>query len=483
MDNLKTTYYTHRLVARVTIEAETPLAVGSGEKDITTDALVIKDFNGLPYIPGTAIAGILRHAIGEKTAKEFFGKHEEKSENCRGSEIIFSEAKMIGSNGKVIDGLQSIDFDNDPFYAKFKELPIRQHAKITDKGITAKGGKFDEQVVYQGTRFVFEIEMVSENQEDNSQKKNTPKKKNEFLDVLRVLNSQTLRIGSGTRCGFGKIKVKNIVKREFDLINNSKDLDDYINKSSDLSQPFDGEIFNEKTSSDKWTTYELVLQPEDFFLFGSGFGDDEVDMTPVKEESIEWDENDKPVFTKNGKDEFTRRILIPATSLKGAVAHRTAYHYNRLKQRFIDVDSPNQKPKVGNESEVIRALFGYESQDDRVQKRGNVIFNDIIQDILPEKILNHVSIDRFTGGAIDSALFDEKTTFGNGKSFKTEIMVEKAAFNEDIFFKEAFECSLKDIIDGLLPLGGGVNRGNGCFGGSVKEVNGTFNHKREVEKW
>ena len=448
------TTYTHRLVARVTIESQTPLAVGSGEKDITTDALVIKDFNGLPYIPGTAIAGILRHAIGEKTAKEFFGKHEEKSENSRGSEIIFSEAKMIGSDGKVIDGLHSIDFENNPFYAKFKELPIRQHAKITDKGITAKGGKFDEQVVYQGTRFDFEIEMVSE---DNGKDK-SPKKLDDFLCVLRELNSQTLRIGSGTRCGFGKIKVKNIVWRKFDL-SNPNDLKDYINKSSDLSQPFSGDKFVEETSSDKWTTYELILQPEDFFLFGSGFGDDEVDMTPVKEETIDWDENDKPVFTKNNNDEFTKFVLIPATSLKGAIAHRTAYHYNRLKQRYVDGSNPDKTPKVGSESEVVRALFGYESQDERVQKRGSVIFNDVIQYILPDKILNHVSIDRFTGGAIDSALFDEKTTFGNGKSFKTEILVEKAAFNEDAAFKEAFETALKDIIDGLLPLGGGVNRG------------------------
>ena len=472
------TTYTHRLVARVTIEAATPLAVGSGEKDITTDALVIKDFNGLPYIPGTAIAGILRHAIGEKTAKEFFGKHEVNSENSRGSEIIFSEAKMIGSDGNVIDGLQSIDFGNDPFYAKFKELPIRQHAKITDKGITAKGGKFDEQVVYQGTRFVFEIEMVSE----NNDKDNSPKKLDDFINVLRELNTHTLRIGSGTRCGFGKIKVKNIVWRKFDLTN-PNDFKDYINKSSDLRQPFNGETFDEETSTEKWTTYELVLQPEDFFLFGSGFGDDEVDMTPVKEEAIDWDENEKPVFTKNDDGQTTKCVLIPATSLKGAIAHRTAYHYNRLKQRFVDVDNPDETPKVGNESEVIRALFGYESQDERVQKRGSVIFNDVIQYILPDKILNHVSIDRFTGGAIDSALFDEKTTFGNGKSFKTEIMVEKAAFKEDKDYKEAFECALKDIIDGLLPLGGGVNRGNGCFGGSVKEVNGMFNHKREVAKW
>jgi hypothetical protein len=30
---------------------------------------------------------------------------------------------------------------------------------------------------------------------------------------------------------------------------------------------------------------------------------------------------------------------------------------------------------------------------------------------------------------------------------------------------EAFERSMKDVCEGLLPLGGGVNRGNGYFSG------------------
>ena len=475
MKRINQSKYAHRLLARFVIEAETPLAVGSGEKDILTDALVATDVNELPYIPGTAIAGVMRHAIGEERAKEFFGKHVENSKDCQGSEIIFSEAKMIGSDGKVVDGLKTIDFDKDPFYAKFKELPIRQHAKITDKGVTASGGKFDEQVVYQGTRFVFEIEMVSED------KDGAPKKLDDFLDVLRELNSQTLRIGSGTRSGFGKIAVKKVVWRKLDLTN-SADLECYLNKSSDLSQPFEGDVFDEAADSDKWVTYELMLQPEDFFLFGSGFGDEDVDMTPVKEEAIGWDENGKPHFKKNDNGD-TSCVLIPATSLKGAIAHRTAYHYNRLKERYVDGSDLDKTPKAGRESEVIRELFGYESQDEKFQKRGNVIFDDIIQCSLPEKVLNHVSIDRFTGGAIESALFDEKVLFGNGKSFTTKIMVDKTALDKDPDYRIAFECALKDLVDGTLPLGGGVNRGNGCFGGSVKEIDGTFKHNRVIESW
>ena len=48
--------YRYRQIARVTFEITTPLAVGSGNKDITTDSVVMKDVNELPYIPGTTLA-------------------------------------------------------------------------------------------------------------------------------------------------------------------------------------------------------------------------------------------------------------------------------------------------------------------------------------------------------------------------------------------------------------------------------------------
>ena len=34
---------------------------------------------------------------------------------------------------------------------------------------------------------------------------------------------------------------------------------------------------------------------------------------------------------------------------------------------------------------------------------------------------------------------------------------------------EAFETALTDLCKGYLPLGGGVNRGNGTFKGSLKK--------------
>jgi hypothetical protein len=101
------------------------------------------------------------------------------------------------------------------------------------------------------------------------------------------------------------------------------------------------------------------------------------------------------------------------------------------------------------------------------QQRGNVIFSDIIEEKnIKHKLLNHVAIDRFTGGTIDGALYSEEVMYGNGQEFTFTIMVENHAI-EDSNVRVAFEDTLKDICNGMLPLGGGVNRGHGAFSGDI----------------
>lgn len=479
------TEYTYRFLARIIVEAETPIAVGSGDKDIVTDSLVAKDVNGLPYIPGTSIAGVIRHAIGEEKAKAFFGYQEtEQSDNGMGSEIIFTDAKMIGKDGIVVDGLQNIDFSTN-FYDRFQALPIRQHARINHKGVTENAGKFDEQVVYKGTRFCFEIEMLAKDEGNIDN----------FYLAINQLYGNTFRIGSGTRSGFGKLKIVSCETATLNLTE-PNDLALYMDKDSSLSQTWRGYTKRDKATYENsdYCTYHLTLYPDDFFLFGSGFGDDEADMTPVKEDIIEWDNDDKPLFKTNC-------ILVPATSIKGALAHRTAYYYNQNSHIYADKISNEEAVKhVGKNNEAVKALFGSEGdkpENDETgkisnnkilenQKRGNVIFNDIIEDNeeCKDKILNHVAIDRFTGGAMDGALFTEKTTYGKGQSFSTDIVIDnKSAGNSPIDQEivEAFESALTDMVTGMLPLGGGVNRGNGTFSGEITK-NGKPFPKQEEKK-
>ena len=56
----------YRFLARLIIEAKSPINIGSGNKGVKSNSNVLRDLNGLPYIPGTTLAGLLRHTVGEK---------------------------------------------------------------------------------------------------------------------------------------------------------------------------------------------------------------------------------------------------------------------------------------------------------------------------------------------------------------------------------------------------------------------------------
>ena len=445
----------YRFFARIIIEAKTPLNIGSGNKGIKSDSLVLRDVNGLPFIPGTTIAGLLRHTLGDD-ADKYMGSQE------MGSPLIITEAKMLDSDGTVLDGILSQEKLNNSFLVNFRQLPIRQHTKIGNRGATLQGGKFDEEIVLKGTRFCFEMEMLSDKDDDT-----------QFKNILNTLNSDTFRIGSGSRSGFGDIEVVGS-QCQFKKINleNPEQKDWYLRKSSSLAEEWqDVETIKlNKTKMEGWTTYDIMLNPIGFMLFGSGFGNDKADMTFVRESFVDW--STIPAMVKD-RDQV---ILIPASSVKGALSHRLAFHYNKLKRIFAD-DLPEGKKIedfVGKNNGAVKAVFGSEGEkgsDGKIQnkQRGNVLMSDIIQEAtVSSKILNHVSIDRFTGGAIDGALFNEETLYAKGQSFNLNLIVNNNAF-EDKNIQTAFEESLRDLCSGMLPLGGGVNRGNGCFKGTIQK--------------
>lgn len=443
--------YSHRYLACFIIEAETPIAVGSGEKDMETDSLVALDVNGLPYLPGTTIAGVVRSMFDAVDNNPLWGYQEKK--DGHGSEIIFSEGRILNSKGEVMDGLRDNSVFDDDILKHYAYLPIRQHVRISSKGVADNAGKFDEQVVYAGTRFCFELEMVSDGEN-----------KDKFDELINAVRMETFRLGGGSRKGFGKIKVVFVKTADIDLRDKAQ-ADLYLKKSSNLKDC--NEWWNGQTNqcetdaiaTDKFVTYHIELHPQDFIFFGSGLADEngDADMTTVKAKRIHWDSDGCGRMQED-------LILIPASALKGALRHRVAYNFNKIKQNFIDTkegipDTP--------QNEAVKALFGFA---DTVQQCGKVLFSDIIED--PKKqgkaaqthLFNHVAIDRFTGGTINGALFTEQADYVAGQTYETDILVSKEALTApDI--KAAWEKTLDDLCGGLLPLGGSTNRGHGIFTG------------------
>ena len=153
-------------------------------------------------------------------------------------------------------------------------------------------------------------------------------------------------------------------------------------------------------------------------------------------------------------------FVIPATSIKGALSHRFCYHWN--KRMGYTYGHPNAL--TGEKNPAVRTLFGTAQEG---MSRGRVIISDVmIKDGVKEYVNSHLSVDRFTGSAMAGALFYEKNIYANGITLEIPIAVEESALTDDNIVN-AFEDALKDICCGLLPLGGGVNRGNGVFSGKL----------------
>lgn len=461
-----------RFLARVIIEAASPLQIGSGEKNIKTDSLVLRDVNGLPFIPGTTIAGLIKHSLDKTLGERLLGSQKE------GSPLVITEARMLNDKGKVMDGIinrNTVDNDTKEFLASYDQLPIRQHVRISHRGTAEDKGKFDEEIVLKGTRFCFEMEMASSEGNDAAA----------FKLLLTTIQNPVFRIGAGSRSGFGKIKVVKCLFKQLDLTDETSK-ESYLSKSSSLAAEWKGWADAEdckaeidESACEGWTAYKLKLQPEDLVLFGSGFGDEKgnADMTYVKESYISW--TDTETGMKAERIVREKVLLIPASSVKGALAHRTAFYYNKLSEAVIEADGSLRNGKTikevtGKNNAAVKSIFGSEGEKDEDTKkmvgkqRGNILISDVIEvkENTSPKILNHVSIDRFTGGAIDGALFTEETLYAKGQDITIDILVNNDAFiDKDV--RPAFESALKDITTGMLPLGGGVNRGNGCFTGNV----------------
>ena len=423
--------YNFRYVAQVTIEAVAPLRTASGKSNIFIDSPVLKDWNGLPMILGSSIAGALRHSFNEPFAKKYFGFEKEKADIGFGSRVIVSNAHLCDENGEVH---QELELQQSPFLEKYSNLPVREHTAINNKGFAKNKSKFDEEVVFSGSRFKFELEFLSDNEQESLKA---------WQNILSRLSDPLFRLGGGSTKGFGEFKIVECLESNYEMGNN------YHEKPSDLNTKAGKKIT--LTSQSKPLKYTIELVPENFFIFGAGFGDDEVDDVVVTEEVVEW---------KNEKGKFGgKKVLFPASSLKGALSHRVAFHYNRLTKTFADeVDDISKY--IGTNNQAVATIFGAEKGHIN-EGKGKALFSDMYQnyDENKIKIFDHVKIDRFTGGAMEGALFNEKV-ISNSELWKIEITLSDKI---DGKIKEAFEATLDDLAKGWLPMGGKVNRGHGVF--------------------
>ncbi len=444
----------YRKIIRIDWEAVTPIYISSGRSGLLRDSLVQKDYLGLPMIPGTALAGVIRHEMQRQgmqsdSMNAWWGSSGSRDTEGQGSLIMVSSAYLIGNANRVCES-QSEEVNQ--IAQLFENLPVRDHVRIDVRGTAEKGGKYDHEIVHKGCRWRSEIEIRGEDMEQiNTQ----------WQAMVTAITSPLFRIGQGTRNGYGHIVV--IACDEHDLIVTD---DQYINWSSSLNEQIpSGKLATTPKQDSEMKSYLLDLSSSTptLFHFGAGYADAQVDAVPVTEHSINYIE---------GRIQLSKcaEVLIPGSSVKGALRHRTVYHMLKGQEKFAE--STEDYVKLLTE---VDALFGRASSDDAESSHiGSVIIDDVYcRGLQAEKILNHVQIDRFTGGAKDGALYSEKVAvLPPGESIQIRIQIA----HMDKIPKEqleAFESAMTDITTGLLPLGGLVTRGHGIFTGTLETLTAT----------
>lgn len=449
-----------RYIARVVIHFMTPFIIGGGREDLFADQIFIEDMNGLPTLPGSSIAGAIRSRF--RRMSEFASREDsifgyQRGSSGEGSRLTVSWACIHDKDDVPVEGLiSSRKITGDPVLCNAIAGMVRDHVRIGHHG--AAEGKFDERCVSAGHRFTFELMLEG----DRSDKK-------AWDAILGIISSGIMRLGGKTRRGLGKFEVHSLQERAFDLAS-ATDFESFADHPVSLTEKSEV-LGDEKKDFYRKEPVEigdilmtLSLKPQDFWLIGGGPGD-VIDITPVVASRIIW--------PAGGKGEERRdEVYLPGTAVKGPLAHRVAYYLNAFNKRYADEIRPDEHMNcVGSGSEAVAELFGLAKDEANLGRPGRVFIDDLFLGTLGDsrqKILNHVSIDRFTGGArtMSGALYTESPICDREEISLIIGISEYKDLSEDA--KKALCFALRDLAEEQLAIGSGTTRGNGYF--KVKDI-------------
>lgn len=193
-----------RLIFRGTIEAVTPLHIGSGKPELElgeVDMPIIKDANNQPYIPGSSMKGRTRSEAERLLRKEgVWVCSPPDTRNMCGSKKNNPEefclcCKIFGTAGNI--SVASKTRFRDAYPTKKVETLMQRTGTAIDRQTetVSRGALYSIEAVPPGT--VFDFEIVAENLTDEELK----------LLLASVKSVEHSALGGASSRGFGKVKI------------------------------------------------------------------------------------------------------------------------------------------------------------------------------------------------------------------------------------------------------------------------------------
>lgn len=435
-------------IYRIEFQLVSPMAIGSGDGSVS-DKDIIVDGRGVPYIPGSSIAGVCRGVLenGDTSEgiKEVLGyveiaKDSNDKVSAKDSNIIFYDACLFWKDAE--------DSTREKLQSKIRQyMSIRDSVALDDYKTADKGKKFDMQVLEPCDSFYFVtyIEQSFFDEKDQNLAE-------VFADLFQ---KNLLRFGAKTMRGYGQIACREIKEVCFDFREGSSseygkswaDFDMFNEdcwKDSAAINNLNVDNANEEKVNSRSITLELKLK--------SGIS--------IRKYTTKVAEENK---TAPDYEQLTIRagdVVIPGTSWAGAFRH----HMLLLSGKNIDT-----------KDDIWRNCFGYVDSD-KSKSKSKIQFSESrikVRDsegdpdgAIP-KVISRNAINRFTGGTVDGALYTEKTYFGGTTTLTIGLAKEYTMPDE---LKKALAATITDLHYGFLSIGGGTAIGRGLF--EISKING-----------
>lgn len=388
----------YRYYIKGNLELLSPLIIASGEDEFA-DLQLIRDWDGNIIISGTTLAGNIRHLLQEKIKdKKLIDRYLGTDDETSGHSLVsFFDASTIDVNTDIRDG---VELDNLTKTAKDKS-------------------KYDYEIINTGSTFELRIKALSRESSDNKIIEAI------LSEIIALLEKSELRIGAKTSRGFGRIK-----------LTQTKTLKLAMDKEEDRKKWIDFS-WGDLDEQNKFEVKDDLFDQINNFKMSAQFTI--LDSLIIKSYSTNPDAVDSVSLTSNNTP------VVPGTSWVGAIRHALENVGREI----------NKHDEI---SELIRETFGC------VGNQNNNSLNAIPSKvIIDESIITNSTmipyvrnkVDRFTGGVVESALFDEESVYGGSVRLDCEI---KNAEDHEIGM---LILAIKELQNGIQTVGGGSSIGRG----------------------
>ncbi len=439
-----------RIVMEGDLQLQTPAHFGNGDGDEITDMPLLVDPRDerTPLLTGASIAGAMRSYLRSRL------------NGYRGAVDAKSASVLLFGGLKGDDKGEQSPLIVEDAYGKDFGVELREGVRIEPSSRTAKEDYlYDARLWQAGTAFTLRFELVIRQDDSDVELKKA------LRTALTGFIDGGITLGARKRRGYGQVSVTQWRLREFNLTEPAQLIEWLSEGAQDLSDKhrIDGlSTLSASEHNDQRSEFHLhgKLALDGSLLIRSGGGKDDrgPDMVHLRVVRVDGPRNDR--------GEAIPLPILSGTSLAGALRARAL----KIANTIAPTNASRAKQLVdemwGADMEELRKRRQGGDQDARPYASRVLVEEHVVKNTRHDLVQSRVSIDRFTGGARDGALFNEQPIFGgkaNGNDTTVEIdirLIEPKEHEIGLLL-----LLLKDLWTGDLPLGGESSVGRGRLAG------------------